>query len=551
MSLLDGKYEILFQRDLSQRRTLFDATAPDGTAVRIVWFDLEPDQEVPFERYRRLLKRLRREGRAAVYDVVSRPGAHYVAWLPPQAGNGARKGELEPALAELLADHGYRPEDADARRRGGEWCLYGLAFDGAGAPLEPLPRPAARRPRRGTGAPPQWAVTGALAALLLAAAVALGAAAFDRLTPDRLVIVPPLLGADVNEAGRELARLGLQPRPQAVVSEDAAGAVLGLEPPPGAQLRPGREVRVSYALPPGQATAVEVPRLETLALAGEARAALREAGLELGRVARIPASRAAGLVIAQVPPAGAEAAVGSAVDVLVSSGPRPERTFVPDLVGLPLEEALALARLSGLAPDRIAVDEFPERGVAAGTVLSQSLPPYVPVERGRASLRLVAATGAPLARGGTPSLVGMTRERARVAAGRRPINWVEIRNGLLPAGVVDQSPPPGDPTGGPVTLLVNDPPAPPVAIPRPEVRAELNRPEPREVRWAWTIEPGIGWVQAEVRAVDSDGEERFVERRLVRGGQVLDGRWRTEEPGPVRFRLYLNDEPYAEDLVVP
>lgn len=548
MPLLDGKYEILSQRDLSQRRTLFDATAPDGTAVRIDWFDLSPDQELAFERYRRLLRRLRRDGVAAVYDVVSRPGAHYVAWLPPGPG-GTRPAELEPPVARVLEEHGFRPEDADARRHGNEQRLYGLAFDGAAALPEPLPRPVARSRRR-AAPPPQWVVTGGLAVLLFGVAALLGATAFARLALDRLVVVPALLGQDVNAVAAELVRLGLQPRPQAVASAGPAGAVLALEPRPGAQLRPGRTVRISYGVPPGQATAVEVPALEALPLA-EAVERLEGAGLELGRVARVPAQGAVGLTLAQVPPAEAETAAGSAVDLLVSTGPRAERTFVPDLVGMPVEEALALARLAGIAPDRITVDEHPDRSAAAGTVLAQTLPPYRPVERERASLRLVAARGGAQTAGGTPALVGLSRGQAQAAAGGRPLTWVEIRNGLLPAGVVDQDPPPGGPTDGGLTLVVNDPPAPPVAIPRPDVRAELKRPTLRFVPYAWVIEPGIGTVEAEVRAVTLDGRERLVARRRVRGGSVLEGEWLTAEAGPVRFRLTLNGAPYGDELFVP
>ena len=75
--MLDGKYEITSERDLSPRETLFGATAPDGTALHICWYDLNgAEDERSFERYRTLLRQLRREGYAAIYDLIARPGAH-------------------------------------------------------------------------------------------------------------------------------------------------------------------------------------------------------------------------------------------------------------------------------------------------------------------------------------------------------------------------------------------------------------------------------------------------------------------------------------------
>jgi hypothetical protein len=93
MPLLDGKYEIISERALGPEQTLFEATTPEGEAVRIVWYELTPGQEPRFEEYRRTVKSLKRSERAAVYDVVSRPGAHDVAWRPPE-GAAARGGTI-------------------------------------------------------------------------------------------------------------------------------------------------------------------------------------------------------------------------------------------------------------------------------------------------------------------------------------------------------------------------------------------------------------------------------------------------------------------------
>jgi hypothetical protein len=123
--LLDGKYEIHDERALAGGVTSFAATAPDGEPVRVEWLDLEPDDEAAFERYRRLLKRLAREGRAAVQDVVARPGARYVAWyVPPEGSQVAHDATLDAAVAEA----GFDPATAEVRRLDGAPRLVALPF---------------------------------------------------------------------------------------------------------------------------------------------------------------------------------------------------------------------------------------------------------------------------------------------------------------------------------------------------------------------------------------------------------------------------------------
>ena len=125
MPLLDGKYEIHGEHALGGGVTTFTATDPDGTPVRVEWLELAAEDEAAFERYRRLLKRLAREGRAAVQDVVARPGARYVVWrLPPEGSAAARDAALE---ADLRAA-GFDPAGAVLRRVEGHARLVGLPF---------------------------------------------------------------------------------------------------------------------------------------------------------------------------------------------------------------------------------------------------------------------------------------------------------------------------------------------------------------------------------------------------------------------------------------
>ena len=50
MSLIDGRYEVIAEQPLGGGCTQFRATAPDGSPLRIEWFDLPPEREGEFER---------------------------------------------------------------------------------------------------------------------------------------------------------------------------------------------------------------------------------------------------------------------------------------------------------------------------------------------------------------------------------------------------------------------------------------------------------------------------------------------------------------------
>ena len=553
------------QRPLEGGGTMFDAIAPDGTPLRIEWFELAAGEDAAFERYRRLLKRLKRDELAAVHDVISRPGARYVAWLKPGAGFvTAGRAELE----SVLSASGYGLAAADIRakapRRPG--LLYGLGFDGRAAATTDLNEhePVPARPLR-TGAAPlarlermplrylSWGIT----TVLLVATLLVAYAAFQRRVVDTIVRVPDILGTDVQQAITVLSDLELEVDIVPFASDAPAGSVLGAEPPVGTDLRPGRRVRLTYALPAGQVARTQAPGLVGLSFPDEVQAALTGAGLTLGEVARIAAPTPAGLVLAQTAGPGESVGAGTAVDVLVSTGPAQARTFVPDLVGLKLEDARELARVAGIDAGRILIDEVGGNGFT-GEVLGQSLAANVPVPQADATLRLVVQSGvAPgPGGGGAPDLVGLVLEEAEAVAatGDWSLEVVRLASLALPGGViVDQNPAPGgssedDGAGGRLVVALN---THPVALTDPGARAVVREPEPREVAYAWTILPGIARTSAQVWAHSLDGTSSLVATPTVEGGEVLRGVWRTSDPGPITFELLLGDIPYGDPLLVP
>lgn len=561
MSLIDGRYEVIAEQPLGGGCTQFHATAPDGTPLRIEWFDLPPEREGEFERYRRLLKHLKKLDKAALHDVVSRPGAHYVAWLTPP--DGAAQGR-DAELTGTLEQHGYAVESAEILKPNGRQAavsLYGLSFGDAAPPpafTQPVEEEPAR-PLRHVDAPKlQWlerlspaALSWAISGVLLLCATLLGVSAARSGAVNRLIVVPDLVGQQAQGAADTLTDLALAVVPVALGSDQPAGTVLALEPPAGSELRPGRQVRLSYALPPGQAAPTEVPDAVGLEYPGPAAQALEDAGLRVGDVGRMHAPQPAGTVVAQGADVGSRIGSGEAIDIVVSLGPTEPHTFLPRLVGLNVEEARLLAQVAGIAPDRILIDEVAATRGFAGQVLSQSLAPFVPVPAEDAVLRLIVQTGTPgsTAGGGAPDVVGLPLAEAQRVAGTWNVTVNSLANPGLPEGVVAQTPPPGQQgEGNSLALLVN---AHPIPLSTEGVRVVVREPQLRRVAYAWTIFPGIRTQTAQVWATDIEGVRVLVDEVEVTGGEIFRGTWLTNAPGPVRLELLLEGAPYGQPLLVP
>ncbi len=549
MPLLDGKYEILAEHPLTTGVVRFDATTANGEPVRVVWYELAPEDEPAFERYRRALRRLAREDVADVLEVVSRPGARYVAWRDD-------RGERTPlpadaGLAARLAEVGLASGRARVRLGSGGPRIVDLPFGAGVAPeRSPSESVAPREPRRRVPVLSDTAMSWTIAGGLLLLAVALWAGGFLLRSNDRLVSVPEPGSASVETLGRHLAHLGLQLEPVPLASDEPAGTVLALDPAPGTALRPGRSVRVSYAVPPGRLAPATVPAVLGLS-AAEAADRLEAAGLEVGHVARVHEAAPVGVVLSQSETPGSTIGLGSEIDLVVSLGPVPETTFLPQLVGLSEDDARVLASVAGLGPDRVVVERVDAVGAEPGTVLTQSLAAYRRVQLDDAVLRLLVASEAstPANGEGLPNLAGLSEADARALAAGFDVRVSYLETSSLPAGVVRQSLQPGAGAGdGPLELTVN---VRPVAIPVPSVDAVVRRPHLRELPYVWYIEPGIPEQTARVTAVTLAGERTVVRTLRVQGGERLEGSWRTTHPGPVRFELTLNHQPYGDELLVP
>src|SRR5690606_22610604 len=97
---------------------------------------------------------------------------------------------------------------------------------------------------------------------------------------------------------------------------------------------------------------------------------------------------------------GGTVGAGGSVDVLVSLGPPEETTFLPELVGMSVDEARELAVIAGIDPGRIVVDEVSSGTGFPGEVLTQSPSAHRPIPVASTTLRLVVSAGTSRSEGG-------------------------------------------------------------------------------------------------------------------------------------------------------
>lgn len=544
MPLIDGKYEILREEHSGQGQSYFEASSPDGTVLRIVWFEVTPEQERSFEQYRRGLRKLMKSGHAAVHDVVARPGAHYVAWYLPQ---GSRLTSVEPELNEVLEAAGFEYGQADIRRSGRQSLIYDLSWDGAGLSQTPLAaggeqQPGAEGPPRRSSTLPQSTVSNAVAlAILLLAATALLGSWYQR-GSNAFIAVADVRGERVNAAMQQLASSGLRSVPIASSSDEEPGTVVATAPAAGELLAHGETVQVEYAFPVDEVRPLVVPGLAGLEWPAEVETALQGTQLEAGRISLLSSGLPEGTVLSQSEPAGSTVAEGTPLNLLISSGEPVPTAVLPDLSGLELADALEEALSAGLEEAQLSILQVTDTSVRPGSVVAQDPPADQEFELEGARLSLEVARGDPDMEP-LESFLGMSLPLARASAQQFDIQVTEVSDTDQPQGVIGQEPAPGSYVdGGTLVLTVN---VHPRVVPLPVPEIEIRDPGERPLAYNWFIEPGIPQVTARVYATSLAGQEQLVAQQSVSGGEWVQGTFDTSEP-MVTFRLTLNGDAYGE-----
>ncbi|WNM57295.1 PASTA domain-containing protein [Candidatus Nitrospira allomarina] len=225
----------------------------------------------------------------------------------------------------------------------------------------------------------------------------------------------------------------------------AAGRVISQTPGAGASVAAGSAVNLVVSTGPAPVT---VPNVVGSTQAA-AEAAVTKAGLKVGTVTNSShASVAAGRVISQTPGAGASVAAGSAVNLVVSTGPA-----VPNVVGLTQAAAQTAITRAGLRLGTVTSTN--SQTVSSGRVISQTPQPGSKVAAGSA-VNLVVSLGAAV-----PNVEGLTQAAAQTAitsAGLKVGTVTTVNSAIVDIGaVISQTPSAGDNVapGSAVDLIVS------------------------------------------------------------------------------------------------
>ncbi len=201
------------------------------------------------------------------------------------------------------------------------------------------------------------------------------------------VTVPDLRGKTVAEAQAALSSVGLVLGTQTPTPDDNAvkGTIIGQDPAVGEQIDKGQAINVKISNGKEQTTA---PDLVDLASIEDARKALTDARLILGKVTPKDSDKPEGTILEQTPVSGSSVEVGSRVDVVVSSG----KITVPSVLGQNRTQANNVLINAGFIVEFI--DE-PRSDVPAGTVLAQTpLPGEVAIKGTTVTLTVAVAAPA-------------------------------------------------------------------------------------------------------------------------------------------------------------
>lgn len=304
------------------RAGLSDLLGPDARALRaeIDALALASEEDV--------VGSIELDGGRGVMDRLSRRGL--TADMAAAAMNSWRS-VLDGDVVPEATSPGHWPHDPDLE----------TASSDPGSPATDVVDVAAdQRPARGARRRARLLVPlGLLVAVLLGATALAVTGDDDTDVGDAdLVAVVDVVGRDLEAATLELETLDLEVTLEFDPDADApAGTVVTMAPEPGTSVQPGTVITLTIAgSDPAEPT--EVPDVVGLPLS-EATAALARAGLEVGEVSEDAGSDAPpGTVVEQGIAAGAEAASGDTVDLVVSSIPEIE---IPDVTDHDVDGALA------------------------------------------------------------------------------------------------------------------------------------------------------------------------------------------------------------------
>ncbi|MGI9491184.1 MAG: PASTA domain-containing protein [Geminicoccaceae bacterium] len=270
-----------------------------------------------------------------------------------------------PVIPDL---EGLTPAEAQSLLRRGGFEIGQISRESAAAPLGTIVRqvPAAGTP----------STVGTRVNITVAAEVRV---------PDLRRLTQAEAAERLRQSSLVLGRVGEESSPQ------PDGTVIKQWPLPGVPAAANDKVDITIAK--GQS----VPNLNALTL-DAARAEIREAGLQVGRITSRPSDEASGTIIDQRPAANANVLPGSTIDVVLASA-----SVVPDLKGRTLDEAKRALASQLLTVGTVTSKISPQ---PQGTILEQRPGPDTEISP-RSAVNVVLADGFE-----APKLVGLSLDEA-------------------------------------------------------------------------------------------------------------------------------------------
>ena len=297
------------------------------------------------------------------------------------------------------------------------------------------------------------------------------------LAPPGDVIVPNVIGLPQNLAINTIQDGGLTVGgvTYQVSATIPAGNVINQIPVGGTLRPPGSAVTIFVSTGPNPPATVPVPNVVGQTQ-GNAIAAIQAAGLAVSITQESSATVPAGSVISQNPVSGTNAALGSTVAIVVSSGLNPpvNTVPVPNVVGQPQLTAITTIQNAGLTVGAITQEASPT--VPAGSVISPQSPVAgINADLGSAVDIVVSSGTLPPNNVPVPNVVGSTQAAAIAAiqaAGLTVGTITQATSATVPAGnVISQTPVAGINVaiGSAVSFVVSSGTAPPTNVAVPNV----------------------------------------------------------------------------------
>jgi serine/threonine-protein kinase len=167
------------------------------------------------------------------------------------------------------------------------------------------------------------------------------------------VTVPSVVGENVNSATTQLQQAGFVVSRQQQNSNQPAGTVIAQSPSANAQVDQGSTVTITVSSGPAQVQVPDVTNQDQ----NTARTTLQQAGLTVGNVTNQPSPTVPnGTVISTSPSAGTSVNPGTAVNLVVSTGPPQQQSQIPNVVGLTQAQAQSVLSYTGF---QVAVQNAP------------------------------------------------------------------------------------------------------------------------------------------------------------------------------------------------